>query len=72
VPVTGPAYHDGMARSAGKFDGDGAIVVVNPEVDTSIEALQAWITEIEQAADWIELPVSAAELIGEDRRASGS
>ena len=43
------------------------IEVVNPHDDTSIAAIDAWIAALEQDDDWIELPVTAAELIEEDR-----
>jgi hypothetical protein len=46
---------------------DPAIVVANPDDDTSVEALEAWIAAIEDDGDWIEIETSAAELIAEDR-----
>ena len=61
-----------MARRADDFSNDSSIDVVNPDDDTSPEALAAWIAELERAADWIELPVTGAELIDEDRAANGS
>lgn len=41
--------------------------VVNPDDDTSTAAVAAWVAALEQDDDWIELPVSAAELVDEDR-----
>jgi len=61
-----------MARRADDFSNDSSIDVVNPDDDTSTEALAAWIAELERADDWIELPVTGAELIDEDRIANGS
>lgn len=46
--------------------------VVNPDADTSIEALSAWIASLEREDDWIDLPTTAAELIAEDRATHGS
>ena len=60
-------YDGGMARRGDDFDGDSAIDVVNPADDTSVEALATWIADLERADDWIDLPVTAAELIEEDR-----
>jgi hypothetical protein len=61
-----------MARRADDFSADTSIALVNPEVDTSVEALAAWIAELEADDDWVELPVTAAELIAEDRAARRS
>jgi hypothetical protein len=61
-----------MAKRADDFGGDAAIAVVNAETDTSTEALAAWIAELEREDDWIDLPVTAAELIAEDRAARSS
>ncbi len=61
-----------MAQRARDCNDDAAIAVVNPEADTSIEAVVEWIAELEADDDWIELPVSAAELIAEDRNARPS
>lgn len=48
--------------------GRGSILeVVNPDDDTSADAVAAWIAALEQDDDWIDLPVTAAELVGEDR-----
>jgi hypothetical protein len=65
-------YRCAMAQRARDFNDDAAIAVVNPEADTSIEAIAAWITELEADDDWIELTVTAAELIAEDRNARPS
>jgi hypothetical protein len=56
-----------MAKRVEELSGDPIIVLVNPDDDTSVEALEAWITELEANDDWINLPVTAAELIAEDR-----
>jgi hypothetical protein len=44
-----------------------AIEVVNPNDDTSTAAVDAWIATLERDDGWIELPVTAATLIEEDR-----
>jgi hypothetical protein len=56
-----------MAKRVEELSGDPLIVLVNPDDDTSVEALEAWIAELEESDDWIDLPVTAAELIAEDR-----
>lgn len=66
-----------VGRSAGGYAGGvawreehgrGSILeVVNPDDDTSAAAVAAWIAALEQDGDWIDLPVTAAELVGEDR-----
>ena len=61
-----------MAWGADDFGNDSSIDVVNPDADTSLEALSAWIASIEREDDWIELPATAAELIAEDRAGRGS
>jgi hypothetical protein len=61
-----------MARRADDLSNDTPIVVVNPDVDASVDALAAWIDELERDDDWIDLPITAAELLGEDRSARGS
>jgi hypothetical protein len=61
-----------MAKRADDFGGDASIEVINPETDTSAEAIAAWIAELEQENDWIDLPVTAAELIAQDRAARSS
>ena len=61
-----------MARRADDLGGDSSIEVINPETDTSAEAIAAWIAELEQENDWIDLPVTAAELIAQDRAARSS
>ena len=61
-----------MARRADDLGNDASIVVVNPDDDASIDALRAWIDDIESDGDWIDLPTTAAELIDEDRVTRGS
>ena len=61
-----------MARRADDFGNDASIDVVNPEDDTSPEAIAAWIADLECDDDWIELGSTAAELIAEDRTVTGS
>ena len=61
-----------MARRADDLGDDSSIVVANPEVDTSVEAVAAWIDEIEHADDWLELRVGADQLIADDRSTRGS
>ncbi len=58
-----------MARRADGFGNDSSIDVVNPDDDTSVEALAAWIAELERDDDWVDLPTTAAALIAEDRTA---
>ena len=65
-------YSGAVAKRADDFGGDSAIEVVNAETDTSAEALAAWIAALERDDDWIDLPVTAAELIAEDRAARSS
>ena len=69
---TGSEYDAGMARRANDFGNDSSIDVVNPDDDTSREALAAWIAALERDDDWIELPTTAAVLIDEDRNIRGS
>lgn len=61
-----------MARRADDFGNDSSIDVVNPEDDTSTEAIAAWIADLERDDGWIDLGSTAAELIGEDRAVTGS
>ena len=61
-----------MARRADDLGDNSSIVVANPEVDTSVEAVAAWIDEIERADDWLELRVGADQLIADDRSTRGS
>ena len=61
-----------MVRRADDFGNDSSIDVVNPDDDTSREALAAWIAALERDDDWIELPTTAAALIDEDRNTRGS
>lgn len=56
-----------MAKRVEELSGYPLIVVVNPDDDTSVEALEDWIAELEASDDWIDLPVTAAELIAEER-----
>ena len=52
-----------MARQADDFAGDAALDVVIPNDDTSVEALAAWIADLERDDDWIDLPTTAADSI---------
>ena len=61
-----------MAKRADDFLNDSMIDVVNADADNSIDALTAWLAELERDADWIDLPTTAAELIAEDRSSRGS
>ena len=61
-----------MARRADDFGNDSAIDIVNPEDDTSAEAIAAWIADLERDDDWIDLGSTAADLIAEDRAVTGS
>ena len=61
-----------MVTRAEGFGGDASIDVVNPDADTSIEALSAWIASLEREDDWLDLPMTAAELIAEDSASHGS
>lgn len=65
-------YAEEMASRADDFGNDTSIDVANPEDDTSPEAIAAWIADLERDDDWIELGSTAAELIAEDRTATGS
>ena len=67
-----PRYAVLMARRADDFGNDSSIDVVNPEDDTSTEAIAAWIADLERDDDWIELGSTAAELLAEDRTVPGS
>ena len=64
-------YDGHMVRRADDFGNDSSIDVVNPDDDTSVEALAAWIADLERDGDWVELPTTAAALIAEDRTARG-
>jgi hypothetical protein len=66
-PAGGQEYAGVVARRAGDLHDDPAIEIVNPDDDTSPEALAAWLAELDGDDDWIELPVTAAELLAEDR-----
>ena len=61
-----------MARRADDFGNDSSIDVINPEDDTSAEAIAAWIADLEHDDDWIDLGSTAADLIAEDRAVTGS
>ncbi len=61
-----------MARRVDDFHDDQAIEIVNSNVDTSPDAVAAWIADLERADDWIEIPTTAAELIDEDRTTRAS
>lgn len=61
-----------MARRVDDFQDDQAIEIVNSNVDTSPDAVAAWIADLERDDDWIEIPTTAAELIDEDRTTSAS
>ena len=61
-----------MAKRADDFLNDSMIDVVNADDDNSIDALTAWLADLERDADWIDLPTTAAELIEEDRSSHGS
>ena len=61
-----------MAKRADDFLNDSKIDIVNADDDNSVDAITAWLAELERDADWIELPTTAAELIAEDRASRGS
>ncbi len=61
-----------MARRVDDFQDDQAIEIVNSNVDTSPDAVAAWIADLERDDDWIEIPTTAAEMIDEDRTTSAS
>ena len=65
-------YAVSMPRRADDFGNDSAIDIVNPEDDTSAEAIAAWIADLERDDDWIDLGSTAADLIAEDRAVTGS
>jgi hypothetical protein len=56
----GEAWREELGRGS-------TLEVVNPDDDTSPAAVVAWVAALEQDDDWIDLPVTAAELVGEDR-----
>ena len=60
-----------MARRADDFGNDSSIDVVNPDHNTSVQALAAWIAELEGDDDRVDLPTTAAVLIAEERTARG-
>ena len=68
----GRGYAVAVVRRAGDLHDDPAIEIVNPDEDTSPEAVAAWLAELDAADDWIDLPVTAAELLAEDRADAGS
>ena len=68
----GRGYAVAVVRRAGDLHDDPAIEIVNPDEDTSPEALAAWLAELDAAGDWIDLPITAAELLAEDRANAGS
>ena len=68
----GRGYAVAVVRRAGDLHDDPAIEIVNPDEDTSPEAVAAWLAELDAAGDWIDLPVTAAELLAEDRADAGS
>jgi hypothetical protein len=70
--VAGTGYPDGMARRSDELHSDSSVEVSNTNADTSIEALAAWIAELEREDGWIDLPTTAAQLIAEDRAVRGS
>jgi hypothetical protein len=62
-----------VAKRAGDLINDPLIVRVNPEDDASPEAVDAFLDALRSAeGEWIELPVTATELIARDRSDSGS
>jgi hypothetical protein len=69
--LTEPEYDDRVARRAGDF-GDNEVIDAVDGGNTSLEALNAWLAELEREDDWIELPVTAADLIAEDCAALSS
>ncbi len=68
----GCEYAVGVVRRAGDLDDDPVIEIVNPDEDTSPAAVTAWLAELDAAGDWIALPVTAAELLADDRADAGS
>ena len=68
----GRGYAVAVVRRSGDLHDDPVIEIVNPDEDTSPEALAAWLAELDAAGDWIDLPVTAAELLAEDRADAGS
>jgi hypothetical protein len=61
-----------VVRRAADVDGKPAIEIVNPDDDTSPEAIAGWLAELDAADDWIDLPVTAADLLAEERADSTS
>jgi hypothetical protein len=56
-----------VVQRAGDLHDDPAIEIVNPDEDASPEAIAAWLADLDAADDWVELPVTAAELLAKDR-----
>ncbi len=65
-PGGGPRYAVAVVRRAGDLHDDPAIQIVNPGEDTSPEAMAAWLAELDAGDDWLDLPVTAAELAPSD------
>lgn len=56
-----------VARRADDLRDDPAIEIVNADEDTSPAVMAAWLAELDAEGDWIDLPVTAAELLAEER-----
>jgi hypothetical protein len=56
-----------VARRADDLRDDLAIEIVNANEDTSPAVMAAWLAELDAEGDWIDLPVTAAELLAEER-----
>lgn len=56
-----------VARRADDLRDDPAIEIVNADEDTSPAGMAAWLAELDAEGDWIDLPVTAAELLAEER-----
>lgn len=66
-PRSAHGYAGAVVQRADDLHDDPAIEIVNPDDDTSPEAVAVWLAELDAANDWVELPVTAAELLAEDR-----
>jgi hypothetical protein len=58
-----------VARSAEESFEHPAVVVINPDDDVTPAALFAWLDEVDEGEEPLDLPVSAAETLAEARAA---
>jgi hypothetical protein len=56
-----------VARRADDLRSDPAIEIVNADEEASPASMAAWLAGLDAEGDWIDLPVTAAELLAEER-----